>query len=175
MISAIKSSESVAHSRVSNPIYIELPINDPVHSSFFYFKKIQYLRYRIIEMKKSSVRDSLPLGFVEQQLTKGALENLEDFTLRIQRHLVQQLDEIQQAALKEEIPVIRPLAKSIQMGMHVLNDHVADGVLEKIQMLCGKMQSLHEIEESIVQLQQCTQHLRTAISSEILSKEKRSF
>ncbi len=116
-------------------------------------------------MKKSSIRDSLPLGFVQEQLTKGALENLDDFTLRIQQHLVKQLNEIQQAALKDEIPVIRPLAKSIQMGMHVLNDHSADDVLDKIQNLCGKMQSLNEIEESICTLQQCTQHFREAIST----------
>jgi hypothetical protein len=116
-------------------------------------------------MKKSSIRDSLPLGFVEQQLNKSALENLDDFTLRIQRHLVHQLDEIQQATLKDEIPVIRPLARSIQMGMHVLNDNSADEVLDKIQKLCGKMQSLNEIEESICTLQQCTQHLREAIST----------
>ena len=116
-------------------------------------------------MKKSSIRDSLPLGFVEQQLTKGALENLDDFTFRIQRHLVQQLDEIQQAALQDEIPVVRPLAKSIQMGMHVLNDHSADDVLDKIQELCGKMQSLNEIEECISILQQSTQHFREAIST----------
>ncbi|MEN9334940.1 MAG: hypothetical protein RLY35_2120 [Bacteroidota bacterium] len=103
-------------------------------------------------MKKSSVRDSLPLGFIDQQLTKGPLESIDDFTARIQTHLLQQLNEIQQAALHDELPVIRPLAKSIQMGLHVLNDHRADEILDKIQKLCGKMQSIDEIKESIVTL-----------------------
>ncbi len=111
-------------------------------------------------MKKSSVRDSLPLGFVEQQLTKGPLENLGDFSSRIQKHLVQQLNEIRDATLHEQIPVIRPLAKSIQMGMHVLNDHSADEILDKIQLLCGKMQAIGEIETCISLLQEKTQHLR---------------
>jgi hypothetical protein len=111
-------------------------------------------------MKKSSVRDSLPLGFVEQQLAKGPLESLGDFTSRIQKHIVQQLNEIQDAALHEQIPVIRPLAKSIQMGMHVLNDHSADEILDKLQLLCGKMQSIGEIENCIALLQEKTQHLQ---------------
>ncbi len=110
-------------------------------------------------MKKSSVRDSLPLGFIDQQLTKGPLENIDDFTSRIKQHILQQLDEIQQATLKDELPVIRPLAKSIQMGLHVLNDHSADEVLDRIQKLCGKMQSIHEIEACIALLKNQTAHL----------------
>jgi hypothetical protein len=112
-------------------------------------------------MKKSSVRDSLPLGFVEQQLTKKPLESLEDFTTRIKTHLVQQLSEIKQASLKEELPVIRPLAKSIMMGMHVLNDHSADALLHKIQSLCSKMQDWKEIETCITELCEMTQQLKT--------------
>jgi hypothetical protein len=112
-------------------------------------------------MKKSSVRDSLPLGFVEQQLTKKPLESLEDFTTRIKRHLIQQLSEIKQASLKEELPVIRPLAKSIMMGMHVLNDHSADALLQKIQLMCSKMQDWKEIENCITELCELTEHLST--------------
>jgi hypothetical protein len=112
-------------------------------------------------MKKSSVRDSLPLGFVEQQLTKKPLESLDDFTARIKLHLIQQLTEIKQASLREELPVIRPLAKSIMMGMHVLNDHSADDLLEEIQLLCGKMQDWKEIENCISELCTLTEHFNT--------------
>lgn len=111
-------------------------------------------------MKKSSLRDTLPLGFVDQQLKQGPLENIEDFSNRIQSHLIQQLSEIEQAALKEELPVIRPLAKSIQMGLNVLNDHSQDELLIRIQSLCGKMRSIHEVEECIQKLLEQTKALR---------------
>ena len=102
------------------------------------------------QMKTPKTKGILPLSFVNEKL-QHPLNDADDFMHRISQHVDEQLEELLAATAKHELPSIKPLAESVQNGMNILDFHLADNALNKIQDKAAKLQDDEELSALIAQ------------------------
>ncbi|MBM3428886.1 MAG: hypothetical protein FJX95_08905 [Bacteroidetes bacterium] len=99
-------------------------------------------------MKRPKIKGVLPLSFVNDKL-KHPLVDADDFIDRVNKHVDEQIAELKLATVKHELPSIHPLAESVKNGMNIMDFHLADNALKKIQNKAAKMQDDQELNDLI--------------------------
>ena len=102
-------------------------------------------------MKPVKTKGVLPLSFVNDKLQQP-LQDAEDFVVRMQAHVEEQINELQDQRLKHSLPSLKPLAESIQNGMNILDFHLADTALVLIQQKSARLEDDHELQSLIDQV-----------------------